>query len=262
MAKAAGMDELILEAMERALADPSPRKLHGTKTNPGIFLSSTAPAKTAAQRCLEQGLIEQVAEQKSKTKAVPLYGITPAGITYLLERDPARQLLAATRDGVERLAQATAEWQQTLVQVQDQVSRLRQVVQDAAGRVRPPDLTGLLAGLQQARVAIPAAAPQTMVSPRPAADGVSPDVSAELLRYLQQHKRQSPLRPVELPQLFRVARSRQPSLTLGQFHDVLRRLAEAGQLRLSPFTQAMYQLPEPECAMIVGREVMYYAECV
>jgi hypothetical protein len=24
----------------------------------------------------------------------------------------------------------------------------------------------------------------------------------------------------------------------------------------------MYQLPEPECAMIVGREVMYYAESV
>ena len=87
-------------------------------------------------------------------------------------------------------------------------------------------------------------------------------MAAELFRHLQQQKRQTPLRPVDLPQLFRFARSRQPALTLGQFHDLLRRMAEARQLRLSPFTRAMYQLPEPECALIVGREVMYYAECV
>jgi len=81
-----------------------------------------------------------------------------------------------------------------------------------------------------------------------------------MLSYVQSQKRQTPLRPVELPQLFRFARSRQPALTLGQFHDLVRRMAEARQLRLTPFTQAMYQLSEPECAMIIGREVMYYVE--
>ena len=84
----------------------------------------------------------------------------------------------------------------------------------------------------------------------------------ELLQHVQQHKRQSPLRPIDMPQLFRFARTRQPALSLGQFHDLVRRLTEAGRIRLSPFTQAMYQLPEPECALIVGREIMYYVEGV
>jgi hypothetical protein len=84
----------------------------------------------------------------------------------------------------------------------------------------------------------------------------------ELQQHVQQHKRQSPLRPLDLPQLFRFARSRQPDLSLGQFHDLVRRLSDAGRIRLSPFTQAMYQLPEPQCAMIVGREIMYYVEGV
>ena len=83
-----------------------------------------------------------------------------------------------------------------------------------------------------------------------------------LLQHVQQQKRQAPLRPLDLPQLFRFARSRQPALSLGSFHDLVRRMADAGQVRLSPFTQAMYQLPEPECAMIVGREIMYYVEGV
>jgi hypothetical protein len=40
----------------------------------------------------------------------------------------------------------------------------------------------------------------------------------------------------------------------------MRRLAGQEQLRLLPYTQAMYQLAEPEYALILGREVMYYAE--
>jgi hypothetical protein len=92
--------------------------------------------------------------------------------------------------------------------------------------------------------------------------GPGPELPGELLARLQQHKAQSPLRPMDLPQLFRFARSKQPAVTVGQFHDLLRQMVTAGQIRLSAFTQAMYQLPEPECAMILGREIMYYVERV
>ena len=43
MAKSVGVDELILEAIERSLANPGPLKLHGTKTNPGVFMSTGTP---------------------------------------------------------------------------------------------------------------------------------------------------------------------------------------------------------------------------
>jgi len=260
MAKSAGVEELVLEAIERALADPSPRKLHGTKASPGIFLASSAAAKAAAQRCLELGLIAACGELRTKSKVTPLYGIAPAGIKYLLDHDPLRQLLAATQDGVARLAQTSADCQQTLVRVQQQVTRLQEAVQNAASRLQPPDIEKMLAAVYAARGAA-ATGPGTVAVPASSA-APNAELASALVQHLQQHKRQAPLRPLDLPQLFRFAQSRQPALSLGSFHDAIRRLADAGQIRLSPFTQAMYQLPEPQCAMIVGREIMYYVEGV
>ena len=272
MAKTASTEDLIREALERALADPTPRKLHGTKANPGIFLSSSAAAKAAAQQCLQQALIAVCGEQRTKSKVVPLYGLAPAGIAYLLEHDPLQQLLAATQDAVERLVQTGADCQQTLTRVQQQAVRLQDVIQQAAARLQPPDLEPMLA-------AVRTASSQGQGAERPGTDGQPASASAPtvergaspvsdarladaLQQHVQQHQRQSPMRLLDMPQLFRFARSREPALTLGQFHDLVRRLSDAGRIRLSPFTQAMYQLQEPECAMIVGREIMYYVEGV
>jgi len=265
MAKTASPEELVLEAIERALADPTPRKVHGTKANPGIFLASSAAAKAAAQLCQERGLIVPCGEQRTKSKAVPLYGLAPAGISHLLAHDPLRQLLTATQDGVARLAQTSAECLQTLENVQQQAAKLQEVVQHAATRIQPPDVEKMLAAVRTAQGAAGGGAADRPLagaagSGRPLAGAAG--FADELLQHVLQHKRQSPLRPIDLPQLFRFARSRQPALSLGQFHDLVRRLADAGRVRLSPFTQAMYQLPEPECAMIVGREIMYYVEGV
>ena len=153
MAKSAGAEELALEAIERALADPRPRKLHGTKANPGIFLTSSAAAKGAAQRCLDLGLIAPCGEERTRSKTTPLYGLAPAGLKYLLEHDPLRQLLAATHDGVARLAATSDACQQTLARVQQQVSQLREVVQAAASRLQPPDVEKMLAAVTAARAA-------------------------------------------------------------------------------------------------------------
>lgn len=252
MAKSMDVEPLIREALERAVADPGPRKLHGTKANPGIFLSSSGAAKAAAQQAVERGLIVARGEQRTKTKSVPLYGLAPAGVTYLLEHDPVRQLLSATRDGVEQLTRQAAAGQQTLLQVQQQLAQLRTVVQESVARVASPDVSRMLAAAQPA-----AAAPCTS---EPRAAGPHRELADEIVRFVQEQKRQAPLRPIDLPQLYRVVRARQPGLTLGQFHDLLRGLAEARRIRLSPFTQAMYQLAEPECALLVGREVMYYVD--
>ena len=52
---------------------------------------------------------------------------------------------------------------------------------------------------------------------------------------------------------------RPSSSSLGQFQDTLRDLAAAGKIRLAPWTGAMYQLENPECCLLVGREIMAYA---
>jgi len=201
-------------------------------------------------------------EVRTKSKVTPLYGLGPAGIKHLLEHDPLRQLLAATHDGVARLGRTSADCQQTLRQMQQQVAQLQEVIQDAANRLQAPDLERMLSAVTVGGATAAGAGAGPAVASTASSPAADSQLSGAVLQHLQQHKRQTPLRPLDLPQLFRFARSRQPALSLGSFHDMVRRLADAGQIRLSPFTQAMYQLAEPECAMIVGREMMYYAECV
>jgi len=173
-------------------------------------------------------------------------------------------LLAGAQDGIARLAQSSADCQQTLVRIQQQVIRLQEAVQNAAARLEPPDIQKMLAAAsavqEAARKAQPPAVPPA-ASPAPAAPAAA-DLGTALVQHLQQQKRQAPLRPLDLPQLFKFAQSRQPSLSLGAFHDLVRGLAERGRIRLTPFTQAMYQLPEPQYALLVGREIMYYVEGV
>ncbi len=62
-----------------------------------------------------------------------------------------------------------------------------------------------------------------------------------------------------LPELYRQTRARRTRLTVGQFHDALRRLYASGKIYLHPWTGPLYELPEPACALLVGHEVSYYA---
>ena len=62
-----------------------------------------------------------------------------------------------------------------------------------------------------------------------------------------------------LPELYRRLRDVHPALTIGQFHDGLRRLHEQEQVYLHPWTGPLYAMPEPAFALLIGHEVAYYA---
>ncbi len=62
-----------------------------------------------------------------------------------------------------------------------------------------------------------------------------------------------------LPELFARLRQKYDGLTIGQFHDRLRRLHESGAIYLHPWTGPLYTLPEPSFALLVGHEIAYYA---
>ena len=81
----------------------------------------------------------------------------------------------------------------------------------------------------------------------------------EAMKYLEDHQRRNPFGNCPLPELYhRVAEPR--GLTIGQFHDGLRRLVERRQVRLHPFTGAAYQLNEEQYALVAGQEIKYYVE--
>ena len=60
-------------------------------------------------------------------------------------------------------------------------------------------------------------------------------------------------------ELFRRLQALSPGLTLGAFHDALRRLHDGGHIYLHPWTGPLYDIPEPACALLVGHMVAYYA---
>src|SRR5262249_28975827 len=82
---------------------------------------------------------------------------------------------------------------------------------------------------------------------------------AVLLDYLARWQASGASDDCPLPDLFRRAREAAPPLTVGQFHDGLRRLYDQQRIYLHPWTGPLYEIPEPPYALLVGHEIAYYA---
>jgi hypothetical protein len=82
------------------------------------------------------------------------------------------------------------------------------------------------------------------------------DPSAAIIESLKQRAEPG---DCPLPDLFRAAGERLPGLTLGAFHDALRKLIRQGLVYPHPWTAPLYSMPEPECALVTGHQVTFYA---
>jgi hypothetical protein len=82
---------------------------------------------------------------------------------------------------------------------------------------------------------------------------------AEGLEYLQAYQAQHLQALCSLPDWYdRVAQKH--GVSIGQFHDGIRELVQAGQIRLHSFSGPRSALERGEYAMVMNREIMYYAE--
>ncbi|ETX05582.1 hypothetical protein [Candidatus Entotheonella palauensis] len=245
---AKSIEDWMLEALENACADPTPLKLHGTKANPGLFLSKAAAAQAASDRCLEDGLLQKAGEIQKGRTTTALYTIAPKGVEYVLQRAMVPRLLGAMLNAAERNNQLVRQCQQSLETVQKQTQHLQGVVEQLASRVQPPDVEQILQRLVRHRQDL-----------QPVAET---NGAADIIAQIQAHRVHSPLHSCPLPDLFRQCQKQVPDLTIGQFHDDLRHLARENRIRLLPFTQALYLLQEPEYALLWGREIIYYADVI
>jgi len=81
----------------------------------------------------------------------------------------------------------------------------------------------------------------------------------EVIVSLLTNRRSShPSEDYPLPELYREACRSGSQPTIGQFHDVLRRLHERERIYLHPWTGPLYEIPEPSFALLIGHEVVYY----
>jgi hypothetical protein len=224
--------QLVLDALSRAVGEPSGLPLVAGKNVPGLFPASPA-ARQAAQRCRDDNLLRVVGADSRGKAAQELYAISDAGLAFLLEQAHPRTVL-------EDLVRAVEARER---QVGDLVAAARQI---------QSSLEGIRCLTERVLQAVPSAAPRNGAAPpngAPPHEREEAAVLAELAAWRGQGD-------YPLPLLYQRAAAH---LTIGRFHDLLRRLHDHQQVYLHPWTAPLYDLPEPAFALLVGHEVSYYA---
>ncbi len=225
--------QLVLDALSRAAADAAGVPLLGNKTTPGLF-ATTATGKSIARRCLDEDLLRVVRTETRGKSSVDICTITDKGLAHVLGQLSPRQVLE--------------DFIRALEAKQSQVGELLMIARQMQAGIDALKLSAerVLRQLQQS-TAIPA----------PSVNGSGHETESwveAVLAYLGRRSEDCPL-----PELFREAQRSAPTLTIGRFHDALRRLIDRGQIYLHPWTGPLYALPEPAMALLVGHEIAYYA---
>jgi hypothetical protein len=261
--------QLVLDALSRAVADPAGLPLYGNKTTPGLF-ASTGPAKLAAQRCKDEQFLRVVRTETRGKNAVEVCAVTDKGLSFLLGQVQPRQVLEDLVRAVEarqfqlgNLVSAAQQAHASLDALRGVAEKvLEQVVQHANGNGH----ASTNEAWQRFQASGVASAPRErgdtearntrFANATPLADNRA--YEATLLSLLNQWHASGASEDCPLAELYR--RSCQThTLTIGQFHDVLRRLQERDQVYLHPWTGPLYAMPEPQVALLVGHEIAYYA---
>jgi hypothetical protein len=240
---------MVLTALSRAVADGGALPLHATKAVAGLF-PSTALGKQAAQRCKDEGLLRPLSAlmreyhrlDTSKTKTpAETYAITDKGFAYLLSQVSPRQVLEDLVRVLEERRAQVGDLAALVGQMQQGFDSLRSSAEKVLRQV--PQGDELVAALHA-----------------PSANGM-PDATngLDLLGLLERWQSSGASEDCPLPELYRQARAQSDGLTIGRFHDELRRLHDAGHIYLHPWTGPLYEIPEPAVALLVGHLVAYYA---
>jgi hypothetical protein len=223
--------QLVLEALNRAVADPAGLPLHG-KT--GLF-AATAAAKQAAQQAKDEGLLHVVrTETRGKTTS-EICTITEKGLAFLLGQASPKGVLQDLVRSLDARQRQVDELVAVARETQAGFEALKATAEKVLQQVGKPAAPALTSG-----------------------NGCDTWIGAAL-SYLTRWQTARPSEDCSLPDLYRHARQTSPSLTIGHFHDGLRQLHDREQIYLHPWTGPLYEIPEPPYALLIGHDIAYYA---
>jgi hypothetical protein len=268
--------QLVLDALSRAAADPAGTPLFGAKADPGLF-PNTAAAKLAARKALDEGLLHIVRTEARGKQTRELCAITEKGLRFLLEQVSPKQvledfvrvlerregqvsdLLAAATRMAESLDGLKAAVALVLPQVRaERVSVRAGSVSDGSGSHPSLTLAARTAGNRSVHHMNGVAtleAPAVVVAP----DTLDDLAGAVLARLSDWAASAGAAQDCPLPELYRSLTCREVPPTIGAFHDCLRQLHADRRVYLHPWTGPLYALPEPAYALLAGHNVAYYA---
>jgi hypothetical protein len=239
--------EVLVAALKQALEDPSAeRRLYKSGKLEGLFPGRSGIGGEAAARGLADGLFEVVrAETKGKT-VIDWVRLTPRGVEYLNNCESPARALHGLRDILRTNQQAIPAWladmQATLQAIDDRLATDAQKWMqrlDAIARRVEETLRRLDA----------AAPPPDLAEAYPWA--------ADALQYLDRRRGGGAGGDCPLPELFNALAREHAELSVGVFHEGLRRLRERRSVRLVPAQGT--DLTQPEFALLDRGLVLYYA---
>jgi hypothetical protein len=239
--------EVLLVALKQALDDPAAeRRLYKSGKLDGLFPGRGGIGGEAAARALTDRLVELVrTETKGKT-VIEWIRLTPRGIEFLNECESPARALHGLRDALRANQQAVPLWladMRATLQALD--NRLATDAQKWQQR-----LDALTRRVEETLRRLDAAAPPPEVT---RAFPWAP----EALAYLDRRRGGGAKGECPLPELFGALAREHADLSVGAFHEGLRRLRERRALRLVPANGT--DLTQPEFALLDGGTVLYYA---
>ena len=243
---------LILDALTKAMAEPGGVPLHGNKKLPGLF-TATAKAKQAAQRCLEEGFLHVVHRETRGSSVRDFCALTEKGLAYVFSQVSPKQVLEELVRTLQARQTQVAELGTMIRQWQTGLEALRDTVEKVMQRIEQPDHGGMPFATIAAQAASANGRTDLKSVLRPET------LTADLLACLSRWQPSGMPADCPLPELYRRMQPTTSSLTIGHFHDGLRRLHELEKIYLHPWTGPLYEMPEPPFALLVGHEVAYYA---
>jgi hypothetical protein len=251
---------LILDALARAVAEPSGSPLFASRSVPGLF-PAVAAAKPAAHKCIQEGLIRMVRTDGQGKQLREYYAGTPTGLKYLIDHASPKQVLD---DFVRLLEERRDEVGELLAAVERMAAGIEGMKAAAAAVLPRVEVDRLpvdhLRGEPCERLA--SSAPRGRGELQTAV--LEPVTTAELCELIHTRLRDwassaGVPRDCPLPELFTSLSTLDPAPTVGQFHDALRQLHADGRVYLHPWTGPLYALPEPAVALLSGHEIAFYA---
>jgi hypothetical protein len=223
---------LLLQGLAQAYASPEPVALFATKAQPGLF-PTNALGKAAAQAACDTGWLTMVRTETRGKSTITLVTLSEAGSRFIIEQTDPKPLLDAVQQSLQQCESTLQDTQMTLRQQHQLVEGLKSRVEQLAITITRGQIT-------QTRVTIP-------------------DWEDQLTRYLSQRQLARPAEDCPLPELYQQAKQVAPSLSVGMFHDGLRKLQATERIALQPWTGPLHEIPEPTLALLQGHSLAFYA---
>jgi hypothetical protein len=241
--------EVLVEGLKQALAEPAGRRLYKSGKLDGLFPGRAGVAREAAARALRDGLLEVVRTETRGKTVIDWVRPTPAGVEFLHQHESPARALDELRTTLRLNQQALPAW---LDDMRASLAALDQRLAEDA-RQWHDRLESLARRVEDTLRRIEQAAP-----PLPADVLQQHPWAPDAVSYLDRRKGGGASVDCPLPELFAALRREHAGLSVGAFHEGLKRLHARHALRLRP-AEAPAEMTQPEFALFDGDAVLYYA---